>query len=92
MNIINFINDIDKVDEDLIIFLQDINNFKSKMILDYPEDGDNGIKEKDGQKYYYLLEVFLAKEFIEDWIESLDYSPSNEEIAKRVYEYGINDA
>jgi hypothetical protein len=36
--------------------------------------------------------VFLAKEFISDWIDSLDYSPSQEDVAKRLYEYGINDA
>ena len=69
-----------------------MDDYKSDIILEYPEDDDNGIKIENGNKYYYLLEVFLAKEFIIDWIDSLNYSPSQDEIAKRLYEYGINDA
>ena len=89
MNLIDLISNINEVDEDSIIFLKD---YKSDIILSYPKDGDNGIKKENGSKYHYLLEVFLAKEFIEDWMDSLDYSPSQEVIAKRVYEYGMNDA
>ncbi len=92
MNLIDLISQINDVDEDSIIFLKNMDDYKSDLILSYPEDGDNGIKIENGDKYYYLLEVFLAKEFITDWIESLDYSPSQEDIAKRLYEYGINDA
>ncbi|KMQ64582.1 hypothetical protein ACM46_10010 [Chryseobacterium angstadtii] len=91
-SLIDLVNKIDEVDEDSIIFLKDIDNYKSDIVLAYPEDGDNGIKEIGGIKYHYLLEVFLAKEFVSDWIASLGYSPSQEEIAKRLYEYGINDA
>lgn len=92
MNLIDLISQINKVDEDLIIFLNNMDDYKSYLILAYPEEDDNGIKIENGNKYYYFLEVFLAKEFISDWIVSLDYSPSQEEIAKRLYEYGINDA
>ncbi|WBV56479.1 hypothetical protein PFY10_20030 [Chryseobacterium daecheongense] len=92
MNLIDLIAKINEIDEDLIIFLKDIEDYKSDIILSYAEDGDNGINEENGDKYFYLLEVFLAKEFIADWVESLDYSPSTEEIAQRLYEYGINDA
>lgn len=92
MNLIDLISQINNVDEDLIIFLENMDDYKSDLILAYPEEDDNGIKIENDNKYYYLLEVFLAKEFISDWIASLDYSPSPEEIAKRLYEYGINDA
>lgn len=92
MNLIDLIDRIDNVDEDSIIFLQDMSDYKSNIILSYPEDGDNGVKLVDGSKYYYLLEVFLAKEFVSEWIASLDYSPSQDQIAKRLYDYGVNDA
>ncbi|TLX24658.1 hypothetical protein FE904_14900 [Chryseobacterium indologenes] len=92
MNLIDLIGQINDIDEDLIIFLKNMNDYKSDLILAYPEDGDNGIKIENGNKYYYLLEVFLAQEFVSDWVASLDHSPSQEEIAKRLYEYGINDA
>jgi len=92
MNLIDLIKKINDVDEDSIIFLKNMDDYKSDLILSYPEDGDNGIKIENGDKYYYLLEVFLAKEFISDWVDSLDYQPSEDDIAKRLYEYGVNDA
>lgn len=92
MDLIDLIIQLNDVDEDLIIFLKNMDDYKSDLILAYPEEDDNGIKTENGNKYYYLLEVFLAKEFISGWIASLDYSPSQEEMAKRLYEYGINDA
>lgn len=92
MNLIDLVDKINEIDEDLIIFLKNMKDFQSNIILSYSEEGDNGIKQENGDNYHYLLEVFLAKEFIDDWLESLDYSPSNEEIAQRLYEYGINDA
>jgi len=92
INLIDLIRRINNIDEDLAIFLKNIDNYKFDLILAYPEDGDNGIKIENGNKYYYLLEVFLVQEFISDWVANLDHSPSQEEIAKRLYAYGINDA
>lgn len=92
MKLTTLIDSIDEVDEEAIIFQSNLEDFNSDIILYYAEPDDNGIKEEDGIKYYYLLEVFLAKEFIEDWLNSLDYKPSLEETAKRLFEYAINDA
>ncbi|RMZ60050.1 hypothetical protein D1632_10690 [Chryseobacterium nematophagum] len=92
MNLIDFVSNINEIDEDLIISLKDMNDFKSDMILSYPEEDDTGVKIENSMSYHYLLEVFLAKEFVSDWVESLDHLPSNEDIAKRLYEYGINNA
>lgn len=92
MNLIDLIRNIENIDDDAIIFQEDKENFNSDIILSHAEEGDGGFKEDKGKKYFYLIEVFLAKEFIEDWIENLEYKPTEEEIAKRVYEYAINDA
>lgn len=92
MNLVDLVNSIKNIDEDAIIFQEDKGNPSSEIILSYAEDGDEGIKEESGKKYFYLIEVFLAKEFIEDWVASLDDKPRSEEIAKRLYEYAINDA
>ncbi|PTT43697.1 hypothetical protein DBR28_00180 [Chryseobacterium sp. HMWF028] len=92
MNLMDLIKNLNETDDDLIIFIENINNFTSDIMLSYAEEGDNGVKEENNKKYHYLLEIFLAKEFVSDWIASLDYSPSNEAIARRLYEYGINDA
>lgn len=80
MKLVNVVSTIDSIGDDYIIFQEDIEKFDSNVLLSYAEDG--GIKENNGRKYHYLIEVFLAKEFIIDWIQSLNYKPSNDEIAK----------
>ena len=92
MKLVDFVNTIDSIDDESIIFIENKENSESDIILSFAEEGDDGIKEENEKKYYYLLEVFLAKEFIEDWIASLSYNPSDNEIAKRLYDYAINDA
>lgn len=90
MKLIDLIKDIDNIDQEAIIFQEEKENPNSDIILSFAEDG--GIKEEGGRKYYYLIEVFLAKEFVDDWVASLDYEPTIEEKAKRLYNYAMNDA
>jgi hypothetical protein len=92
MKLIDLIKEIDNIDQEAIIFQEEKENFHSNILLSFAEDGDEGIKHHDGKKYYYLIEVFLAKEFIDDWVASLDYEPTLEEKAKRLHDYAINDA
>ena len=92
MKLVELIEHLEDVNEELIIFQEDKKNFNSDIILAFGEDGDGGIKYLNGKKYHYLIEVYLAKEFIEDWVASLDYLPHSVEKAKRLYEYSINDA
>lgn len=92
MKLIDIVNSIEDIDEELIIFQENRGDYNSDVILSTGEKGDEGVKVENGKKYYYLIEVFLAKEFITDWVQSLSYSPSSAEMAKRLYEYAINDA
>ena len=92
MKLIDLVKSRNRLKEELIIFIEDKDNFNSNIILSEAEDGDEGIKIEQGKRYYYLIEVFLAKEFIEDWIQSLNYRPTKIDIAKRLFEYAINDA
>ncbi|WP_293917944.1 MULTISPECIES: hypothetical protein [unclassified Sphingobacterium] len=90
MKLIDLIKDIDNIDQEAIIFQEEKENPNSEIILSFAEE--EGIKEEGGKKYYYLIEVFLAKEFVDDWVASLDYEPTIEEKAKRLYDYAMNDA
>lgn len=92
MKLIDLIDEIENIEEDLIIFQENEDDFNSDIILSHGEENDGGIKVVNEQKYYYLIEVFLAKEFIEDWLQNIDYAPSKSDIAKRLYEYAHNDA
>ncbi|SDD43761.1 hypothetical protein [Niabella drilacis] len=92
MKLTDLIKDIENIDEEAIIFQEDRENPNSDIILSFAEEGDEGVKEVEGRKYYYLIEVFLAKEFVEDWAASLGHEPTLEEKVKRLYDYAINDA
>jgi hypothetical protein len=93
MNLVDLVQNIDNIDEEQIIFIQNMNDDNSDVVLGTEEEaGSNGLIVADGKTYNYLIEVFLAKDFITDWLESLDYVPSNDEIAKRLFQYAINDS
>jgi hypothetical protein len=92
MNLEEFIGQINEADEDLIIFQKEKQDINSEVALFKGGQVENGVLTVGGQRYYYLLEVFLAKEFIEDWVNSLTYRPTDKEIAIRLWEYAINDA
>lgn len=92
MKLNDFIENMEDIDQEAIIFQEDIENAFSDIIISYPEEEDHGVKEVDGKKYFYLIEVFLATEFIEDWVASLNHKPSVEDIVKRLHEYALNDA
>jgi hypothetical protein len=89
MNLVDLVKIIDSVDEEYIIFQENNDDYGSDIILSSIED--RKVLE-EGKIYYYLIEVFLAKEFINDWIASLNFKPTVNEIAKRLHDYAINDA
>lgn len=90
MKLIDLITLIDSVDEDLIIFQKDSIDIDSETELLTENIAKSVVNQHE--KYIYFIEVFLAKEFIYDWVNSLNYVPTNEEIANRLLEYVLNDA
>lgn len=46
--------------------------------------------EKLGMAYF--LDVFIARDFLEDWIGNLDAEPTPREKCARLIQYAINDA
>lgn len=93
MRLVDLIKILPEVDDELTIFLEDINDYNSELLLVHcEEEGGSILKISEGKSFHYLLEIFLAKEFVEDWTNSSTHAPTADEIAKRLYEYGINDA
>ncbi len=92
MTLIDLVNDIDTIDEDLIIFQINLNDWKSDITLSSGEDGELFIVDEFGKTFQYLIEVSLANEFIEDWIKTLKHHLSSAEIAERLHYYAVNDA
>lgn len=92
MTLIDLVKTINDIDAELVIYIKDINDLNSEIILLKTDDSNENEINVDGNLYYYLLEIFIAIEIINDWKNILNYIPSNYEIAKRLYEYAINDA
>ncbi|QCR21729.1 hypothetical protein [Pontibacter sp. SGAir0037] len=92
MKLVELIKELEAIDDELVIYHADMKKYESDIILAYAEDDDNGVKVVDGKSYSYLIEVFLAKEFVEDWVQSLRKNPTDDQIAKRLFKFGINDA
>ena len=90
-DLIKVIND---VDGKFVIFQKNELSIDSEIALFDGEEEESTrlVITKDNVKYLYLLEVFIAKEFIEDWVGSLRVKPSSKEIALRLFQYAINDA
>jgi hypothetical protein len=82
---------IDEFDEELIIFQKDELSIDSEVVL-FEQDKDDTVRIKDGITYVYFSEFFIAKEFIEDWTNSLDFKPTAREIALRLLQYAVYDA
>ena len=92
MKLVDILESIETIDEELIIFQEDKNDYSSDVILAYGGIDDNGLKNENGKTYHYLLEALLAKEFIEEWTQSLSYVPTPDDIAIRLHYYAQNDA
>ncbi len=92
MKLIDVVENIENIEDELIVFQENPDDYNSDVILTNSEKGGDLVENENGGKYHYLIEIFLAKEFIDDWVRSLDYTPSSEEITRRLHSYAINDA
>ncbi|MBX7061115.1 MAG: hypothetical protein K1X52_05600 [Pyrinomonadaceae bacterium] len=92
MKLVDAVREIETLDEDLIIFIKDMADQDSNILLSAGNENGRGAVLFQGVKYHYLIEVFLAREFVQALIEDanreLDYST----IAQRLFDYAVNDA
>ncbi|MDF2381380.1 hypothetical protein JMG10_07890 [Nostoc ellipsosporum NOK] len=80
----------DSASDDDLIFSRKDKGYASDIVLIADEDAGDSVSV-DGVNYHYLIEVFLAKDFLEDWKASIDRELSIDEAAQRLYTYGITD-
>lgn len=92
MTLRDIITEIDTIDSALTIYLLDLSNSDSEAILLEQDENGSIFRTFNRAQYHYLLEVFLAKEIMDDFQVTKGRKPSVEEAVQWVYEYGINDA
>jgi hypothetical protein len=92
MTLLALISTLDKLDEADTIYAAEPWTENSTAIA-VPEPVVCGLPaeaEKLGLKYF--LEVFIAREFLADWMGNLDNEPTVHEKCARLIQYGIKDA
>ena len=91
MKLEDFIKERNEIDDDLIIFQKDKLSIDSEIALLKREDNDSFEVIENDVKYLYLIEVYIANEFIEGWINHNKSNHSDLQITQRLFDYAIND-
>lgn len=86
------VNDLESLDSDATIYVAEPWTGESRTLVEF-EPAAGGLPEaavRDGLKYF--LEVFVARDFLADWLTSLSQQPTAEERCERLIRYAVNDA
>lgn len=94
MKLVDLIRDFENIDEDSVIYLQDLGNWNSDIIIRPIDDEEEGDFEmtitEDGKSYQYLIEMYIALDFLEDQWED-DEDASDELLAERLHQYATKE-
>jgi len=92
MKLIDVIRQISALDESSTIYAAEPWNPSSEAIV-APEPETGGLPvEAQSLGLKYFLEVFIARDFLEGWLENENSEPTDIQKCKRLIEYAINDA
>lgn len=91
MKLEDLISDIDNLSTELIIFQKDELSVDGDVYL-FPNNEEMNNSKLANEKYFYLLELDIAKEFLEDYYKSIKDTPNLKDAALRLFQYAINDA
>ena len=92
MTLIEAIENLGTLDEESTIYASEPWTAGSTTIV-APEPKDGGLPPdaaKLGLKYF--LEIFIARDFLDDWVANLDAEPTLQEKCARLIQYAIKDA
>ena len=92
MTLLDAVRGLDSFDEDTTIYaIQPWTPSSDVTIGGAPESTGRPV-EASALGMTYFLEVFVAKEFLEDWTSSLKEPPSLAQKCERLIQYAIDDA
>ena len=90
--ILDIVRDIDTLDPDLTIYARSPWTCESEAILAVePEDGKTDPPEAVSKGVNYFIEVDIAKEFLDDWQNSVDRKIPLLERCERLVYYAEHD-
>jgi len=92
MKLVEAIDKLEALNDEATIYASEPWN-EDSIAITVPEPDDGGLPEEAKRLgLRYFLEVFLAREFLEDWVAGLGAEPSSKEKCARVIQYAIKDA
>lgn len=92
MKLIDLVSSIDTLDENSTIYATSPWTVESDAIVaeESADANSSSVFEREGKQYF--LEVFIAREFLNDWEVGLDFVPTDEDRCNRLIQYAQNDA
>jgi hypothetical protein len=92
MRLLELVRTLDSLDiESTIYALEPWTENSKALVASEPDSGGLPADAKElGLKYF--LELFIARQFLEDWVGSLGTEPTLQEKCARLIQYAINDA
>ncbi|MFQ3582055.1 MAG: hypothetical protein SNJ49_09135 [Chloracidobacterium sp.] len=92
MRLIEVVEKLGRLDEESTIYASEPWTAESNAVV-APEPSEGGLPpEAEVQGLKYFLEVFIARDFVEDWSANLDADPTAQETCSRLIEYAVKDA
>jgi hypothetical protein len=92
MKLQEVVENINNFDENLTIYAEEPWSCHSKATVAIEPDDGSLPPELESIELTYFLEVFIAKEFLEDWTESMSGVVSTEQKCERLITYARDDA
>ena len=90
LDVVGRLSDFD--DDDTIYVSEPWTKDSDAMVATAPDDTMEPPKAAAKAGLTYFIEIFIAVEFTEAWVASLEEEPSLSAICQRLIEYAINDA
>lgn len=92
MKLIEAIRDLDILDEEGTIHASQPWAENSEAIVAHEPESGGLPDEAEQLGLIYFLDVFIARDFVESWMASLDAQPTLQQKCARLIEYAITDA
>jgi hypothetical protein len=92
MKLIEAIRDLNALDEESTIYASQPWSENSEAIVAREQELGGLPTEAERLGLSYFLEVFVARDFVEDWTASLDPQPTLQQTCARLIKYAVNDA
>lgn len=90
--LLEVISELDEADREATIYAsKPWTNESTALVAQEPESGGLPPEARD-LNLDYFLEVFVASDFLEDWVANLNAKPSAEQKCRRLIAYAVNDA